>query len=148
MPESQDFDTVGLSVDLVVEVVASAAQQETANGFLLGIAGSCSDTWLSCNELEGSLEVFGEGKRGCRAVGSPPSRGPPDLCRSAGRRLDRQASGQGLLAKLSEQDLRIDELTPPRLPEGLFEVGFLFAGQLEGLIAFGDEDRDGGSLLE
>ena len=125
VPEGEDLDAAGLRIDLVVEVVASPAKKEAANALLLGVAGSRADPRLSRYEFEGSLEVVDEGRWGCRPIGSPPRRGPPDFCRGAECRLDGQACRQGLLAKLPEEGLRIDELPLRRLLEGLFEGDLL-----------------------
>ena len=72
MPESQDFDAGCLCVDLVVKVVAGAAQKEAANTLFLGVASPRSDPWLGRDEFEGSLEVLDKGERGRRTIGSPP----------------------------------------------------------------------------
>ena len=128
VPEGEDLDATGFCVDLVVEMVASPAQEEAADTLLLGVASARSDAGLSRDEFEGSLKVLDEGKRGCRTVGSPPRRRPPNLRRGAGRRLDGEACGHGLLAKFSEEGLCVDELTPRGLIEGLFKGSLLIGG--------------------
>jgi len=65
---------------------------------------------LGSDEVEGPLEILDEGKGRVGAIGTPPSRRSPDLRGSPRRRLDDQPRNQGLLAKLPEQRLRIDEL--------------------------------------
>jgi hypothetical protein len=127
VPKREYLDTADFSVDLVVEVVASSAQEEAANALLPRVASSRSDPRLGRDEFEGSLEVVDEGERSGRTIGSPPRRGSPDLCRGAGRRLDRKARGQGLLTKFPKQGFRVDELPTCRLLEGLFE-GYLLVG--------------------
>jgi len=110
MPQSENLDAAGLCVDLVVEVIAGAAQEEASNSFPAGLASACPDSGLGSDELEGPLEILDEGKGRVRAIGTPPSRRSPDLRGSPRRRLDDQPRNQGLLAKLPEERLRIDEL--------------------------------------
>ena len=88
-----------------------------------------------------------------RRVAQPPDwraikRSPLDLRGRAESRLDGQPRGQGLLAKLSQQGVRIDELAPRGLAEGLLESGLLFGGQLEGLVGLGDQDGERRTLFE
>ena len=73
VPESDDLDLAGFCVDLVVEVVASAAQKQAANRVLLRIASSRPDPRLGRDELEGSFEIIDESEWGGRTVRSPPS---------------------------------------------------------------------------
>ena len=72
MPESDDLDLASFCVDLVVEVVASAAEKQTANRLLLRVASSRPDPRLGRDEFEGSLEIVDESERGGRTIGSPP----------------------------------------------------------------------------
>jgi hypothetical protein len=125
VPEGQNLDATRFCVDLVVEVVASPTQKEAPNALLLGVTSSRSDPRLGRDEFERSLKVVREGKWRCGAIGSRPRRGPPDVCRGAEGRLDRKACDQGLLAKFPEESLRIDELPPCRLLEGLFQGDLL-----------------------
>lgn len=112
----------------VVEMVARPAQEEAADTLPLGVASSRPDPRLGRDELESSLKILSEGKRGCLTVGSPPRRRPPNLRRGAGRRLDGEACGHRLLAKFSEEGLCVDELTPRGLIEGLFKGSLLIGG--------------------
>ena len=148
MPESKDFDTADFCVDLVVELIASAAEKKTANALLLGVTSTRADPRLGRDELEGSLDVFDESERGCRTIRTPPHGSSPDLARSAGCQLDGEsARDQGLRAKFPEERFRIDELPLRCLLEGLFE-GSLFVGrELEALVGLGNEDSHGGSLF-
>jgi len=72
VPEGENLDAARLGVHLVVEVIARTAKEKAPNAPLLGIAGSCPDARLRGDELEGSLEVIGEGKGGCLPIDSPP----------------------------------------------------------------------------
>jgi hypothetical protein len=145
---ARNFDAAGFGIDLVVEVIASAAQKKAANAFPVGVAGPRPYARLRGDELERSLKVVREGKRGCRAIGSPPRCGPPDLRRCSGGGLDEQACRQGLLAKFPEEGLRIHELALRCLLERLFERDLLFGGQLKGLVGFRYKDGDDRTLLE
>ena len=90
VPEGEHFDPAGFCVDLVVEMITSATQKQTAYGLLLRVASLRPNTRLVRNQFEGSFQIDGECERGCRTVGSPPNRGSPDLRRSSGRGLDGQ----------------------------------------------------------
>ena len=79
MPECQDLDATDFCVDLVVEVVASAAHKKATNTLFFGVASACSDPWLSRDEFEGPLDVLDEAKRACRTIGTPPCGRSPDL---------------------------------------------------------------------
>ncbi len=72
VPECDDLDLARFCVDLVVEVVASAAQKQSANRLLLRVASSCPDPRLGRDEFEGSFQILDESERGSRTVGSPP----------------------------------------------------------------------------
>ena len=72
MPEGDDLDLAGFCVDLIVEMVASAAEKQTANRLFLGVASSRPDPWLGRDEFEGSVEIVNETERGGRTIGSPP----------------------------------------------------------------------------
>jgi len=72
VPEGENLDAARLGIHLVIEVIARTAEEKAPNALLLGIAGSRPDAGLRGDELEGSLEVVGEGKGGCLPIGSPP----------------------------------------------------------------------------
>jgi len=148
VPQGEDFDAASLGIDLVIEVMASSAEEKPPNAFLLCVASLRPDARLRRNEFEGSLKVVGESKRGCGTVGSPPCRSPPDLCRRARGRLDEQAFRQGLLAKFPEEGVCINEPPLGCLLEGLFKGDILVGGQLERFVGFRNEDSNCGSLLE
>jgi hypothetical protein len=79
VPEGEYFYAVRVCVDLVVEVVAGAAQKEPANSSLLRAPSARADSGLGRNKFKGPLEVFHEGERSCRTIGAPPRRSAPDL---------------------------------------------------------------------
>ncbi len=125
-----------MRLELIVEVIASATQKQPANRLFLRVASSSPNPRLARDELEGTLDIVDESEWCRGTIGAPPSRCAPDLRRGTGRRLDRQAVSQGLLTKLSEERLRINELTLRCLPERLFEGSFLVRGQFEGFVLF------------
>jgi hypothetical protein len=63
MPEGKDFDPARVWVDLVVEVIAGPAQEETPDTVLLRVPSPCPDARLNRNQLECSIEVVCHGKR-------------------------------------------------------------------------------------
>jgi hypothetical protein len=65
-------EKASLGIDLVFEVIASAAEKKVANTALVRVASSRPDARLRGDQFERSLEVVGEGKRDCRAIGAPP----------------------------------------------------------------------------
>jgi len=71
----------------------------------------------------------------CRLTAEVRGRG-----RGADGWFDRKVRRQRLLAKLSEERLRIDEFATGYLLEGFLESNFLVRGQLESLGCFRDED--------
>jgi hypothetical protein len=72
VPEGEHLDAARRGVDLVVEVIASPAEQKAANTLPLGAARSRSNSRLGRDEFKGSLEVVCESERGGGAIGSPP----------------------------------------------------------------------------
>lgn len=148
MPKRKNFHASSFRIDLIVQVVAGAAQKQAANVLLLRVTRPRTDPRLCRNEFKSLFQIIHEGKRSTWAIGSPPRDSAPYLGCSAGREPNGQAAGQSLLAKLSEEGLGIDEMTAGRLLEGLFESGLMLWGQFEGLIGFRDKNRHGDPFLE
>ena len=148
MPESENLDLPLRLVDPIVEVVAGAAQEEAPHTLEPRGYGASSDAWLKGEEFERSLQVFSEGKGCFRAILAPPGRRSPDLGGGGRSGFDRKSPGQGLLAELAEQRLRIHELAPGCLLQRLLQDRLFFRGEFERLVRLRNEYCHRGAFLE
>jgi hypothetical protein len=139
VPESENLDPPLRILYAVVEVVAGAAQEETAHPFEPRGHGASSDARLEGEELECPFQILGKGKGCLRAILAPPGRRTPDLGGSGRSGLYRKPSGQRLLAEFAEQSLRIYELAPARLPQRLLQDRLFFGGEFERLVRLRNE---------
>jgi hypothetical protein len=102
MPEGQYFDALAGEIGVVVEEIASSAQQDPADLVGASVRRQGPNSRLKRYDFEGALEVLHE-CQGCeRAILAPPSRCSAYLACGPKRDLDEVPLLQALSAQLSK----------------------------------------------